>query len=57
MMINDNLLMQAQNIMLDDIQLDGFSLFNPQLDINEAIEIESNQALSHITINIEYTSH
>lgn len=49
--------MQAQNIMLDDIQLDGFSLFNPQLDINEAIEIESNQALSHITINIEYTSH
>ena len=55
--VNDNLLMQAQNIMLDDIQLDGFSLFNPQLDINEAIEIESNQALSHITINIEYTSH
>ena len=55
--INDNLLMQVQNIMLDDIQLDGFSLFNPQLDINEAIEIESNQALSHITINIEYTSH
>ncbi|MEJ7276767.1 hypothetical protein WL259_13195, partial [Staphylococcus epidermidis] len=55
--INDNLLMQVQNIMLDDIQLDGFSLFNPQLDINEAIEIESNQALSHITITIEYTSH
>lgn len=55
--INDNLLMQVQNIMLDDIQLNGFSLFNPQLDINEAIEIESNQALSHITINIEYTSH
>ena len=55
--INDNLLMQVQNIMLDDIQLNGFNLFNPQLDINEAIEIESNQALSHITINIEYTSH
>ncbi len=55
--VNDNLLMQVQNIMLDDIQLNGFNLFNPQLDINEAIEIESNQALSHITINIEYTSH
>ena len=54
---NDNLLMQVQNIMLDDIQLDGFNLFNPQFDINEAIEIESNQALSHITINVEYTSH
>ncbi|MDT0741642.1 hypothetical protein RM650_01550 [Staphylococcus epidermidis] len=54
---NDNLLMQVQNIMLDDIQLNGFNLFHPQLDINEAIEIESNQALLHVTINIEYTSH
>ena len=54
---NDNLLMQVQNIMLDDIELEGFSLFNPQLDINESIEIEDNQALSHVTINIEYTSH
>ncbi|MBE7320535.1 hypothetical protein, partial [Staphylococcus epidermidis] len=25
--VNDNLLMQVQNIMLDDIQLDGFNLF------------------------------
>ena len=27
------------------------------IDINESIEIEDNQALSHVTINIEYTSH
>ena len=36
---NDNLLMQVQNIMLDDIQLDGFNLFNPQLDILSLIHI------------------
>ena len=45
--------MQVQNIMLDDIKLEGFSLFNPQLDINESIEIEDPHALSHNSIVIE----
>lgn len=55
--VNDALFMKVQDIILEDIELDGFSLFNPQMTVNEIIETESNQALEHTTINIEYASH
>ncbi|MFL0593334.1 hypothetical protein ACH0AD_03115 [Staphylococcus caprae] len=55
--VNDALYMKVQAILLEDIELDGFSLFNPQMTVNEIIENESNQALEHTTINIEYASH
>ena len=55
--VNDALYLKVQAILLEDIELDGFSLFNPQMTVNEIIETESNQALEHTTINIEYASH
>lgn len=55
--VNDALYLKVQEILLEDIELDGFSLFNPQMTVNEIIETESNQALEHTTINIEYASH
>ena len=55
--VNDALYLKVQAILLEDIELDGFSLFNPQMTVNEIIENESNQALEHTTINIEYASH
>ncbi|ARJ08770.1 MULTISPECIES: hypothetical protein [Bacilli] len=54
---NDNLYMNVQDIVLDDIDLVGYSLRNPQITVNVSTEIESNQVLEHTTINIEYASH
>ena len=48
--VNDALYLKVQAILLEDIELDGFSLFNPQMTVNEIIENESNQALEHTTI-------
>ena len=54
---NDNLYMNVQDIVLDDIDLVGYSLRNPQITVNVSTEIESNQVLEHTTINIEYANH
>lgn len=54
---NDNLYMSVQDIVLDDIDLVGYSLRNPQITVNVSTESESNQVLEHTTINIEYASH
>lgn len=54
---NDELYIQVQSILLDEIQLDGYTLTLPQMSVNESTEQETNQTLSHTTINVEYASH
>lgn len=53
---NDELYIQVQSILLDEIQLDGYTLTLPQISVNESTEQETNQTLSHTTI-VEYASH
>ncbi|NMD91125.1 hypothetical protein [Staphylococcus hominis] len=54
---NDELYIQVQSILLDEIQLDGYTLTLPQIIVNESTEQETNQTLSHTTISVEYASH
>ncbi|WP_367122787.1 hypothetical protein V6D01_08810 [Staphylococcus capitis subsp. urealyticus] len=54
---NDELYMQVQSILLDEIQLDGYTLTTPHMNVNESTEQDTNQVLSHTTINVEYASH
>lgn len=54
---HDSLYMKVQDILLSDIQLPNYFLYNPQITVNEVTEIESNQSLIHTIINIEYASH
>lgn len=49
--------MQVQSILLDEIQLDGYTLTTPHMNVNESTEQDTNQVLSHTTINVEYASH
>lgn len=54
---NDELYSQVQSILLDEIQLDGYTLTLPRISVNESTEQETNQTLSHTTISVEYASH
>lgn len=54
---NDELYIQVQSILLDEIELDGYTLTLPQISVNESTEQDTNQVLSHTTINVEYASH
>lgn len=54
---NDELYIQVQSILLDEIELDGYTLTLPQISVNESTEQDTNQTLSHTTINVEYASH
>lgn len=54
---NDEIYMKVQAILLDEIQLDGYTLTTPHMNVNESTEQDTNQVLSHTTINIEYASH
>lgn len=54
---NDEIYMQVQSILLDEIQLDGYTLTTPHMNVNESTDQDTNQVLSHTTINIEYASH
>ncbi|MDS3837854.1 hypothetical protein RJB75_04660 [Staphylococcus hominis] len=54
---NDELYIQVQSILLDEIQLDGYTLTLPRISVNESTEQETNQTLSHTTISVEYASH
>ena len=53
---NDELYIRVQSILLDEIELDGYTLTLPQISVNESTEQETNQTLSHTTI-VEYASH
>lgn len=55
--INDQLYLQVQNILLNDVYLDGYTLVRPNINVNEIIDTTSNQELLHTIINIEYESH
>lgn len=54
---NDELYIQVQSILLDEIELDGYTLTLPRISVNESTEQDTNQTLSHTTINVEYASH
>ncbi|MDW3910644.1 hypothetical protein QI340_00340 [Staphylococcus saprophyticus] len=54
---HDALYMNVQDILMDDIQLPNYFLYYPQFNVNELTEIDSNQALLHTIINVEYESH
>lgn len=54
---NDELYIQVQSILLDEIELDGYTLTLPRISVNESTEQDTNQVLSHTTINAEYASH
>ncbi|WP_180554584.1 hypothetical protein [Staphylococcus haemolyticus] len=54
---NDELYIRVQSILLDEIELDGYTLTLPQISVNESTEQETNQTLSHTTISVEYASH
>ncbi|MEB2655266.1 hypothetical protein [Staphylococcus haemolyticus] len=54
---NDELYIQVQSILLDEIELDGYTLTLPRISVNESTEQDTNQVLSHTTINVEYASH
>ncbi|OHP63735.1 hypothetical protein [Staphylococcus sp. HMSC061G04] len=54
---NDELYIQVQSILLDEIELDGYTLTLPQISVNESTEQDTNQVLSHTTISVEYASH
>ncbi|MBW5900650.1 MULTISPECIES: hypothetical protein [Staphylococcus] len=54
---NDELYIQVQSILLDEIELDGYTLTLPRISVNESTEQDTNQTLSHTTISVEYASH
>lgn len=54
---NDQLYLQVQNILLNDVYLEGYTLVRPNINVNEIIDTTSNQELLHTIINIEYESH
>lgn len=54
---NDELNSRVQSILLDDIDLYGYQLYDPQININETTVQETNQTLTHVIINIEYKAH
>lgn len=54
---NDELYIRVQSILLYEIELDGYTLTLPQISVNESTEQDTNQVLSHTTINVEYASH
>lgn len=54
---HDSIYMDVQGVLLGDITLPNYFLYNPQITVNESTEIDSNQTLLHTVINIEYTSH
>lgn len=49
---NDELYIRVQSILLDEIELDGYTLTLPQISVNESTEQETNQTLSHTTISV-----
>lgn len=55
--MNDKLYLQVQNILLNDVYLEGYTLVRPNINVNEIIDTTSNQELLHTIINIEYESH
>ncbi|WP_341775598.1 hypothetical protein [Staphylococcus pasteuri] len=55
--MNDQLYLQVQNILLNDVYLEGYTLVRPNINVNEIIDKTSNQELLHTIINIEYESH
>ncbi|MCF7581273.1 hypothetical protein RGR08_11360 [Staphylococcus epidermidis] len=55
--MNDQLYLQVQNILLNDVYLEGYTLVRPNINVNEIIDTTSNQELLHTIINIEYESH
>lgn len=55
--MNDQLYLQVQNILLNDVCLEGYTLVRPNINVNEIIDTTSNQELLHTIINIEYESH
>lgn len=54
---NDELNSRVQSILLNDIELDGYQLYDPQININETTVQETNQSLSHVVMNVEYQAH
>lgn len=54
---NDELNSRVQSILLNDIELDGYQFYAPQININETTVQETNQSLSHTVINVEYQAH
>lgn len=48
---NDELYIQVQSILLDEIELDGYTLTLPRISVNESTEQDTNQTLSHTTIS------
>lgn len=55
--MNDQIYLQVQNILLNDVYLDGYTLVRPNINVNEIIDTTTNQELLHTIINIEYESH
>lgn len=55
--MNDQLYLQVQNILLNDVYLEGYTLVRPNINVNEIIDTTSNQELLHTIIDIEYESH
>lgn len=55
--MNDQIYLQVQNILLNDVYLEGYTLARPNINVNEIIDTTSNQELLHTIINIEYESH
>lgn len=49
---NDELYIQVQSILLDEIELDGYTLTLPRISVNESTEQDTNQTLSHTTISV-----
>lgn len=54
---NDELSSRVQLLLLNDIELDGYQLYDPQININETTVQETNQSLSHVVMNVEYQAH
>ncbi|QKQ05998.1 hypothetical protein HSZ49_09225 [Staphylococcus saprophyticus] len=54
---HDALYMRIQDILMNDIQLPNYFLYYPQFNVNELTETDSNQALLHTIINVEYEAH
>ena len=54
---NDELSSRVQSLLLNDIELDGYQLYDPQIYINETTVQETNQSLSHVVMNVEYQAH
>lgn len=54
---NDELSSRVQSLLLNDIELDGYQLYDPQININETTVQETNQSLSHVVMNVEYQAH